>query len=256
MIQFVSNVYQSIKGSIQDSYQDRRWGMLALKIVMTLSITGCSLYVIGTAAMLLWMNLENIIVTVGAFFVAMLILRGFWEDIFSKSTGGNDGPSEDDFRAMEAILEDNYDTVSLLISMAINDVADILKLKPITSVKDMEAGRHWIRRHTFVLYLFTVLKTAPDMPMDTLKFRDLLNRKIKQKLDSGAFPGLSQSRYVSSGGLSFPILVVDEVLDTGDGFLNIYVAWVGEDYAQYYMANRIRRPSIMGNTRETKDVEF
>lgn len=33
------------------------------------------------------------------------------------------------FRAMEAILEDNYDTVSLLISMAINDVADVLKLK-------------------------------------------------------------------------------------------------------------------------------
>lgn len=237
------------------SYKDRCWGILALKIVVALAIAGCSIYVIGTAAMLLWLNLENIIVTVGAFFVAALILRGFWEGIFGGNTGGDDS-SEEAFRAMESFLEDNYDTVSQLISMTINDVADVLKLKPITSVKEMEAGRHWVRRSTFVLYLFTILKTAPDMPIDTLKFRDLLNRKIKQKLDSGAFPGLAQNRYVSSGGLSFPILIVDEVIDTGDGFLNIYVAWVGEDYAQYYMANRIHRPSIMGNPRETKDVDF
>lgn len=254
MIEFIRNAYQSITESIHASYQDRHWGMLTMKIVVMLSITGCSLYVVGTAAMLLWLNLENIIVTVGAFFVTAVILRGFWDGIFSKKEETD--TSEEAFRAMEAILEDNYDTVSLLISMAINDVADVLKLKPITSVKDMEAGRHWVRRSTFVLYLFTVLKTAPDISIDVLKFRDLLNRKIKQKLDSGAFPGLSQNRYVSSSGLSFPILIVDEVIDTGDGFLNIYVAWVGEDYTQYYMANRIHRPSITDDARNAKDVYF
>lgn len=254
MSQFFIGLYKKIQDFLIACYKEKNWGRLSLCTMGLLAVTGSIIYVVYAVISILWNHIEDITVTVGAFFIFLLILQGFWQNTFSRPKEP-DG-MEDAFQAMEAILEDNYETVSKLMAIAINDVADVLKLKRIESSGDMTAGVPWVRRNTFVLYLFAVLKTSQDTVIDTSKFKDLLNRKIQQKLDSGTFPGLVQTRYVSSGGISLPLLIVDEVTDTMDGYLNLYVAWVGEDYAQYYMAKRMRRPVLIDGARNRKDVDF
>lgn len=130
----------------------------------------------------------------------------------------------------KAFAELNYSYSLQAVYITLREMADKLKLAVPNIMSEIESPTHYFQRGTDVIYQFLCLKHGE---VDTNAIKEVLQRRIVQKLQAGEFTGITQSMYYYEGNF-YPILFIEDIQDIGT-YLQINVAFVNESYCKNYV---------------------
>lgn len=128
------------------------------------------------------------------------------------------------------ILERNYRLIRTCIFSVVRDMADVLQVKKPAREGDIDSPNHNIEKLNFILYQYTVFRTASTVDTETI--REILRKEISRRLDAHLFAGIAQNYYFHEG-LAEPIISVYAVEDNNAAYLTISVAIADENYCRH-----------------------
>lgn len=137
------------------------------------------------------------------------------------------------------IAENNYIIIRRCLFAVINEVYDIIGVKKLDSLSELNAPSHLTRRADILMYKFFALKQK-DVNTSTIK--KVLQQRINQKLLDFEFPDIKQNNFIYSGK-AYPMLNIYEVTDESE-YIQIVVSWASK---QYFDLLSIRRNNIMNS---------
>lgn len=234
--------------SLDENYENKEWGWLALKIIGLMVVLCCTTLLLVALAFKLIEHINQIVVTVGSISCFFLILYSF---IPKKK-------KEPDFQSQDSnileydpiTLENTYRTLRRGLSTVIGEVADIIKVKTPSSLSQLDCPTHFSVVSRAVVYHFLLLKASEKF--DVSRANGILQNAIENKLNNQEMDGITQSYFFYNGQI-YPSLLIDNVKDLGQ-YVQVDIA-IASDYYCAYRSRRIQNMMQTGNI-AIKDRDF
>ena len=239
------NLIRKMASSLENDYHEKHWAKLILKCLGMIIVGVCMGLLLGKLAFLILDNIEEIVVTIGAIACFFMILFSFIKS--PPPPPPPPPPPEYD----PITLESTYNMIRKNLCSVIGDIADILKLRKPTNLRQMDGPTHYDIVAQAVIYHFLVLKQSNEI--DAFSVIGMLQNAIEQRLNNNEVEGITQTAFFYNGQV-YPSIMVDNVQDLGT-YVQIDIAIASEFYCRY------RERRIYNNMNQTgvskpKDKDF
>ncbi len=230
---------------LSDDYQNKRYGLLVAKILGYIIAISCTLVFIYWVCRLIYYYLEYIVCAIGLVISFWAVFRGFFPKQ-PKQIAPMKTPVHNAFA-----LENTYKNLRAGLCCIVREVGDILSVrKPSTESQLSSNNRHYYFKGNVPVYSFVLVKISTEMDANTIL--GILQENITNKLNNAEFKGFPQPTFPYNG-LSYPAVMVDNVLDHGNTW-EVDLVFVNAQYC----AN-LERMSCMescGDTETYYDKDF
>jgi hypothetical protein len=246
---FMSDLFYKILQSLDEDYEDKKWGWLALKIIGLMVILCCTTLLLVALGFKLIEHINQIVVTIGSISCFFLILYSFIPK--KKKEPDFQSPDSNILEYDPITLENTYRTLRRGLSIVIGEVADTIKVKTPSSLSQLDCPTHFTVISRSIIYHFLVAKIS-TAEFDVSRANGILQNAIENKLNNQEMDGITQSCFFYNGQI-YPSLLIDNVKDLGQ-YVQIDIA-IASDYYCAYRSRRIQNMMQTGNI-AIKDRDF
>lgn len=248
----MKSLYEKIISSVLAYYEQKKYGLL---LVILLEIL-CILLAIGLLMYRLVFFVRDNYETI-VFMLTILGLIIYWINTYrSKRSTIVKAKKQEIQLKMEqeqkAIAESNYGFVQQIIFQLLCELCSSLGIeKPIT-LSSIESPTHYYQISDVTYYQFLSNKTHE---VDIVVIKEIMQKRINQKLNAMEFSGITQSCYFYEG-VVYPSVLIDKVADMNT-YIQFDVVITNEKYCKdLFIRNQLKYQDRKPNNININDKDF
>ena len=150
--------------------------------------------------------------------------------------------------------EDDYKLIRQYLYLVLADISDTVQLRMPKIHSELDTPNHYIVKNGVNIYQYIIAKNNTSLTTDEIK--DVLTRRIEQRLKEQQFPGINQSYYIHTSGIRYPIFLIDSISDMG-AYYQLDIAFCGLKFCDYLETKAYAKYDTMQNQNsQPRDEDF
>lgn len=244
-------------------WEERRWGCLALTILLTIGClfitTVLSVHIFTAFSNFMDRNIDTIMSAFSICFVVGALIwykREEWREKHSEQEKLEAAAAAEaqaqEMEIAKRIAQNNYFIIRQCLFNVLYEKANAIGLEKPTSLSELDSPAKLIPRNGYVLCQYIGMKQADIV--DTALISEYLQTKITQRLNAGEFPEVPTRSYIYEGQ-AHPSIFIDSITDAG-AYIQINTVLVNEAYCQYLQNRQFARLESQSMKNPPKDRDF